>query len=210
MSKNHQFLLVRTNPKEVCLSELEPETSFLFIKELNLELDSRIYLHVEPEPKLRMHSLKELSMGIAGLTCGQPAINHSWLPVFFIPIYFSELKPEVFFLVRVKNCPTAVSIHDGGAENPEGSEARPSMCVKGSNCLIRFLLFLLKKRFLNPGRPNWQPGGGPSAFQKFLWHLRGGEHPQNTLRRNLGGSIQTRGRNYQREERRGSWMSIHP
>jgi hypothetical protein len=51
---------------------------------------------------------------------------------FFIPIYFSKLKPEVFF-IRVKNCPTVVSIHHGGAENPEGSKARPSKCVKGSN-----------------------------------------------------------------------------
>jgi hypothetical protein len=38
---------------------------------------------------------------------------------FFIPIYFSKLKPEVFF-IRVKNCPTVVSIHHGGLKIQKG------------------------------------------------------------------------------------------
>jgi hypothetical protein len=44
VGKNHQFWSVRTNPKQVCFSDHEPETSFFFFKELNLELDFQIYL----------------------------------------------------------------------------------------------------------------------------------------------------------------------
>jgi hypothetical protein len=35
VGKNHQFWLVRTHPKQVCLPELEPETSYFLFKELN-------------------------------------------------------------------------------------------------------------------------------------------------------------------------------
>jgi hypothetical protein len=119
-----------------------------------------------------------------------------------------------------------VSIHDGGAEHPDGSKARHSKCVKGSNVWFVFF-FSFKKEILKSEKAQLTAWWGPScAFQKFLWHLRGGEHPQNTLKRNLGGSLQTRGRNYHigedleiqndmvivykpREERRVSWMSVH-
>jgi hypothetical protein len=86
-----------------------------------------------------------------------------------------------------------------------------------------FSSFSFKKEILKSGKAWW----GPSAFQKFLWHLRGGEHPQNALKRNLGGSLQTRkGEELsywwrfanlewymvivykRREEMRVSWMSV--
>jgi hypothetical protein len=52
---------------------------------------------------------------------------------FYSNLFFQNSNQRFFFLIRVKNCPTVVSIHDGGAENPDGSKARPSKCVKGSN-----------------------------------------------------------------------------